>query len=178
MARHIHIRIQARPITARLVNTRDAGFDESKHPRADDGKFGAGAGKAAQSGRTAGKSDYAKAREAELDDRRDAEYAKGKTEKAARIKLLEGRLQRLDAKAPLREKVKIVKELESLGWKKPREPEPEKKPEPKKPDPKVTPAKSGYGGKKPAAAGNANEAAQALALAKRLGKQADPDAKK
>lgn len=78
MARHVHIHLAA--------PTRD--WEEGKHPRADNGQFGQGHGsprkapdpragpfKQAASERS-GKSDYARARESEHDDRRDADYAK------------------------------------------------------------------------------------------------------
>lgn len=78
----------ARRLHIHLHSTQDSGkFDESKHPR-DHGKFSSAEG---GSGMTA-------------------------EAKAARIKLLLGMLDKLDASAPLAAKVKITTELKSLGW--------------------------------------------------------------
>ncbi|MNL18516.1 hypothetical protein D3C87_1396630 [compost metagenome] len=95
MTRTVHVHLHNH-------GTRD-GFRESDHPRNNDGEFSEG-GKG-------GKSDYAKAREAEHDARRDKAYAESK----AKVKQLEARLE----KAQPSERTAIRKELKALGWKEP-----------------------------------------------------------
>lgn len=57
MAKQIHIYL---PPGARVTRTADAGWDESKHKRADDGKFGSGGGTKADPGKEAQRGAQAK----------------------------------------------------------------------------------------------------------------------
>lgn len=189
MSKHIHIH----------VGTKDAGFNESDHPRASNGQFGHGqsASRHAAEAKSqasnhnegsakkekSGKSEYSKAREADLDNRKDADYAKGKADKVKRIALLENQYERLvKAGAPLRKQAAVVKELESLGWKNKAAPAEVKADKPAPADkPKTTgkpAAKAKAQAKTSGGSSGVVQTQQALALAKKLGKTVDPDQQK
>ena len=146
VGRAVHVHLDA--------GSRDASWEESKHPR-DAGKFASAPARRGQSERSrgavalakaivshkddpkAGKSDYSKAREAELDARRDAEYAQRQKEHAEkerklgdaarakaegmsgqarknRLAILRTKLDHMSDGLPLREKVAITREIRAL----------------------------------------------------------------
>lgn len=139
------------------IHTAD-GFDESKHPRKDDGKFSAGAG-------AHKKSDYARARESEEDDRRDAEYA-GRKKAAGEVAAA------LKAKADVVAAAKAKKAQERADIAKAKQEERDKR-LPAKVIKKPAPKAAVRAGSK--AAPMSGNATQALALAKRLAESNDPD---